>query len=248
MPCTPCPCSLHHCVPPWLSFITSWVVRLLASCSSQCLCSHILVLFRSALPWLSLITLWAIRPFDSCLLQCLSCHILVSPPHFPSNCGTGQPMGNQGQLALACYNAYQSASPLCLQRDSTCLSLGWLAYVLVCTRPFILSCVAGGVAAIVAALLRDGTAPKGLGPVRCCVISPAAVFSGALSEACRPFITSLILRWVYSYDHSSIYLKPASPSSSRSSSGGSFLFIHPSVCLCNNSIPAALQPCMPSCV
>ncbi|KAL0037996.1 hypothetical protein WJX79_008937 [Trebouxia sp. C0005] len=52
----------------------------------------------------------------------------------------------------------------------------------------------GGVAAIVAALLRDGTAPKGLGPVRCCVISPAAVFSGDLSEACRPFITSLILR------------------------------------------------------
>ena len=53
---------------------------------------------------------------------------------------------------------------------------------------------AGGVAAIVAALLRDGTAPEGLGPVRCCVISPAAVFSGDLSEACRPFITSLILR------------------------------------------------------
>ncbi|KAL0036871.1 hypothetical protein WJX77_003190 [Trebouxia sp. C0004] len=52
----------------------------------------------------------------------------------------------------------------------------------------------GGVAAIVAALLRDGTAPIGLGPVRCCVISPAAVFSGDLSEACRPFITSLILR------------------------------------------------------
>ena len=54
----------------------------------------------------------------------------------------------------------------------------------------------GGVAAIVAALLRDGTAPEGLGPVRCCVISPAAVFSGPLSEACRPFITSLILRFV----------------------------------------------------
>ena len=51
-------------------------------------------------------------------------------------------------------------------------------------------------AAIVAALLRDGTAPGGLGPVRCCVISPAAVFSGPLSEACRPFITSLVLRYV----------------------------------------------------
>lgn len=56
------------------------------------------------------------------------------------------------------------------------------------------ACCAGGVAAIVAALLRDGTAPDGLGPVRCCVISPAAVFSGTLSEACRPFITSLVLR------------------------------------------------------
>ena len=55
----------------------------------------------------------------------------------------------------------------------------------------------GGVAAIVAALLRDGTAPEKLGPVRCCVISPAAVFSGDLSEACRPFTTSLILRYSF---------------------------------------------------
>ncbi len=67
------------------------------------------------------------------------------------------------------------------------------------------SCAAGGVAAIVAALLRDGTAPKGLGPVRCCVISPAAVFSGDLSEACRPFITSLILRCVHSHNHPSLH-------------------------------------------
>lgn len=53
---------------------------------------------------------------------------------------------------------------------------------------------AGGVAAIVAALLRDGTAPAQMGPVRSTVVSPAAVFDGQLSEACRPFITSLILR------------------------------------------------------
>ncbi len=39
-----------HCVPPWLSFITSWVIRLLGSCLSQCLCSHILILFHSVLP------------------------------------------------------------------------------------------------------------------------------------------------------------------------------------------------------
>ena len=63
-----------------------------------------------------------------------------------------------------------------------------------CSTSSQLACATGGVAAIVAALLRDGTAPQGMGPVRCCVISPAAVFSGALSEACRPFITSLILR------------------------------------------------------
>ena len=66
-----------------------------------------------------------------------------------------------------------------------------------CTESSHHPCAVGGVAAIVAALLRDGTAPEKLGPVRCCVISPAAVFSGDLSEACRPFTTSLILRYIF---------------------------------------------------
>ena len=53
---------------------------------------------------------------------------------------------------------------------------------------------AGGVAAIVAVLLRDNPPVAGLGPVRCVAISPAAVFSGQLADGCRDFVTSLILR------------------------------------------------------
>lgn len=52
----------------------------------------------------------------------------------------------------------------------------------------------GGVAAIVAVLLRDNPPVAGLGPVRCVAISPAAVFSAQLADGCRDFVTSLILR------------------------------------------------------
>ena len=53
---------------------------------------------------------------------------------------------------------------------------------------------AGGVAALVAALLHDGGIPDGLGPVQCLAVSPAAVFDSALADAVRPYVTSLINR------------------------------------------------------
>ncbi|KAK9824447.1 hypothetical protein WJX72_010311 [[Myrmecia] bisecta] len=52
----------------------------------------------------------------------------------------------------------------------------------------------GGVACILAALLKDGAAPEGLGPVQAVAVGPAAVFSKKLAEACRPFVTSVVLR------------------------------------------------------
>lgn len=51
---------------------------------------------------------------------------------------------------------------------------------------------AGGVAAILAALLRDGSAPQGLGPVCCISFGSAAVFSLELAEAVTPFTTSVV--------------------------------------------------------
>ena len=51
---------------------------------------------------------------------------------------------------------------------------------------------AGGVAAILAALLRDGGAPEGLGPAVCVAFGCAAVFSKELAEAVTPFTTSVI--------------------------------------------------------
>ena len=50
----------------------------------------------------------------------------------------------------------------------------------------------GGVAAILAALLRDGGAPKGLGPASCIAYGCAAVFSMELAEAVSSFTTSVI--------------------------------------------------------
>ena len=51
---------------------------------------------------------------------------------------------------------------------------------------------AGGVAAILAALLRDGGAPEGLGPATCVAFGCAAVFSKELAEAVSGFTTSVI--------------------------------------------------------
>jgi hypothetical protein len=48
------------------------------------------------------------------------------------------------------------------------------------------------VAAILAALLRDGSAPRGLGPVCCIACGPAAVFSLELAEAVSSFTTSIV--------------------------------------------------------
>ncbi len=50
----------------------------------------------------------------------------------------------------------------------------------------------GGVAAILAALLRDGGAPAGLGPASCIAFGCAAVFSMELAEAVSSFTTSVI--------------------------------------------------------
>ena len=53
-------------------------------------------------------------------------------------------------------------------------------------------CCTGGVAAVLAALLRDGGAPEGLGPAVCIAFGCAAVFSRELAEAVTPFTTSVI--------------------------------------------------------
>lgn len=50
----------------------------------------------------------------------------------------------------------------------------------------------GGVAAILAALLRDGSAPPGLGPISCIALGCAAVFSLELAEMVTPFTTSVV--------------------------------------------------------
>ncbi|BDA50637.1 probable Sn1-specific diacylglycerol lipase alpha at N-terminal half [Coccomyxa sp. Obi] len=50
----------------------------------------------------------------------------------------------------------------------------------------------GGVAAILAALLRDGGAPPGLGPISCIALGCAAVFSLELAEMVTPFTTSVV--------------------------------------------------------
>lgn len=51
----------------------------------------------------------------------------------------------------------------------------------------------GGVAALLTMLLRQGGAPRQLGPVRCITIGTAAVMSLPLAEACREHVTSVIL-------------------------------------------------------
>lgn len=53
-------------------------------------------------------------------------------------------------------------------------------------------CRAGGVATILAALLRDDPI-EGLGPVRCVALGPAAVLSAELAEAAAPFTVSVVL-------------------------------------------------------
>ena len=52
----------------------------------------------------------------------------------------------------------------------------------------------GGVAALVAVLLREHGAPEGLGPVHSIGIGPASVMSADLAERCNSFVTSLCLR------------------------------------------------------
>lgn len=52
---------------------------------------------------------------------------------------------------------------------------------------------AGGVAALLTMLLRQGGAPRQLGPIHCITIGTAAVMSLPLAEACREHVTSVIL-------------------------------------------------------
>lgn len=51
----------------------------------------------------------------------------------------------------------------------------------------------GGVAALVATLIRQSRATPGLGAVRCLTLGPAAVMSEALAQACADSVTSIIL-------------------------------------------------------
>ena len=71
---------------------------------------------------------------------------------------------------------------------------------------------AGGVAAILAALLRDGGAPEGLGPAVCVAFGCAAVFSKELAEAVTPFTTSVIYGYANSCGVSQRCIAPTCPS------------------------------------
>ncbi len=58
----------------------------------------------------------------------------------------------------------------------------------------------GGVAAILAALLRDGGAPPGLGPISCIALGCAAVFSLELAKMVTQFTTSVVYGCAFALD------------------------------------------------
>lgn len=50
----------------------------------------------------------------------------------------------------------------------------------------------GGVAALLAMLMRQAGLPRGLGPMHCIALGPAAVVSETLAASCEDYVTSVI--------------------------------------------------------